>query len=124
MEINVNIQATGLEKAINNLAEALKSKPTSKEIIVDAPKETLEEVELIEEKIQEKKEQMAEDAVEEVAETSNGLTFEEVRIKLAAISQKGKQKELKKLITSFGAEKLSDIPQEKYAELIEKAEEL
>lgn len=124
MEINVNIQATGLEKAINNLAEALKSKPTSKEIIVDAPKETLEEVELIEEKIQEKKEQMAEGAVEEVAETSNGLTFEEVRIKLAAISQKGKQKELKKLITSFGAEKLSDIPQEKYAELIEKAEEL
>lgn len=109
MEINVNIQAKGLEKAINNLAEALKSKPTSKEIIVDVPK---------------KKEQMAEDAVEEVAETSNGLTFEEVRIKLAAISQKGKQKELKKLITSFGAEKLSDIPQEKYAELIEKAEEL
>lgn len=51
-------------------------------------------------------------------------TLEDVRAKLAALSQDGKQVQVKELITGFGAKKLSDIPAEKYPELLEEAGEL
>ena len=51
-------------------------------------------------------------------------TFKEVRAALASLSQSGMQKEVKEIITSFGASKLSDIPEDKYAEVLEKAGEL
>jgi len=52
------------------------------------------------------------------------LTLETVRAKLASLSQGGKQKEVKAIIESFGAKKLTDIPAEKYPEVMEKAAEL
>jgi len=48
-------------------------------------------------------------------------TLETVRAKLAALSQSGKQKEVKAIIESFEAAKLTDIPAEKYPEVMEKA---
>ncbi|MFC4386589.1 rRNA biogenesis protein rrp5 [Gracilibacillus marinus] len=51
-------------------------------------------------------------------------SLEDVRAKLAALSQAGKQVQVKELITGFGAKKLSDIPTEKYPELLEEAEKL
>lgn len=51
-------------------------------------------------------------------------TLEEVRSKLATLSQAGKQEQVKALITGLGAKKLSDIPAEKYSELLKKAEAL
>ncbi|MFT9597697.1 rRNA biogenesis protein rrp5 [Mesobacillus sp.] len=51
-------------------------------------------------------------------------TLEDVRAKLAALSQDGKQVQVKELITGFGAKKLSDIPVDKYPELLEDAEKL
>lgn len=51
-------------------------------------------------------------------------TLEEVRLSLATLSQSGKQKEVKALITKYGAKKLSDIPAEKYPELLKDAEEI
>lgn len=55
---------------------------------------------------------------------SKNVTLEEVRAKLATLSQDGKQAQVKALITEFGAKKLSDIPAGKYVELLKKAEEL
>ncbi|MGM0792406.1 MAG: rRNA biogenesis protein rrp5 [Bacillota bacterium] len=51
-------------------------------------------------------------------------TLEDVRAKLAALSQNGKQVQVKELITGFGVKKLSDIPAEKYPELLEEAGKL
>lgn len=51
-------------------------------------------------------------------------TLEDVRAKLAALSQDGKQVQVKELITGFGANKLSDIPADKYPELLEEADKL
>lgn len=51
-------------------------------------------------------------------------TLEEVRAKLAALLQDGRQAQVKALITEMGAKKLSDVPAEKYPELLKKAEEL
>ncbi|TLN00389.1 hypothetical protein FDZ73_19595 [bacterium] len=53
--------------------------------------------------------------------TTPTVSLEEVRAKLAALSQSGKQAQVKELITKFGASKLTDIPAEKYSELLEEA---
>jgi hypothetical protein len=63
-------------------------------------------------------------AVREPATEEKKPTFKEVRAALAALSKSGMQKEVKELITTFGAKKLSDIPEDKYSELLQKAGEL
>ena len=50
------------------------------------------------------------------------ITLEQVRGKLAGLSQSGKQAEVKALITKFGVNKLTDIPKENYPELLAAAE--
>ena len=56
--------------------------------------------------------------------TKPAYTLEQVRAKLADLTRKGKRAEVKALIQSFGASKLSEVPVEKYAELMAKAEEI
>lgn len=50
--------------------------------------------------------------------------LEEVRSKLASLTQAGKQAEVKQLITDLGVVKLSDVPKEKYPQLLEAAGKL
>ena len=56
------------------------------------------------------------------ASPSKAITLEEVRAKLAALSQAGKTAEVKALIGTFGAGKLTDIATDKYAEVLVAAE--
>ena len=56
------------------------------------------------------------------SQKDNLPTLEEVRAKLASLSKAGKQARVRELITGFGVKKLSDIPREKYPELLKKAE--
>lgn len=56
------------------------------------------------------------------ASPSKAITLEEVRAKLAALSQAGKTAEVKALIGTFGAGKLTDITADKYAEVLVAAE--
>lgn len=48
-------------------------------------------------------------------------TLEEVRAELAKLTRAGKQKEVKELLTSFGAKNLSSVDPKDYAALMEKA---
>lgn len=107
MEIKINISAEGLENAISLLANALSSSPIPKQASSDLG---LEQTTVKEDKPK-----------QEGKKGPAPFTFEQVRVKLAEVSQRGKQKELKALINEMGAEKLSDIPEEKYAALLEKA---
>ena len=50
------------------------------------------------------------------------VSLEEVRAILAAKSQAGKQPEVKALISKYGVSKLTDIPPEKYRDLLKDAE--
>ena len=50
------------------------------------------------------------------------MSLEQVRAKLAELSQAGKAADVKKLIADFGAAKLTDIPADKYGDLLQKAE--
>lgn len=49
------------------------------------------------------------------------VSLEEVRAKLAELSQAGKQQQVVALIASMGARKLTEIPAEKYAKLLAQA---
>lgn len=62
--------------------------------------------------------------VEEIIEPETKISFEEVRAVLAELTRGGKQKEVKELITSYGAKKLSDVPEDKYQELLDKARKI
>lgn len=52
------------------------------------------------------------------------IKYETVRAKLAELSRTGKQAHVKELLGNFGVTKLSDVPKERYAELLEAAEAL
>lgn len=65
-----------------------------------------------------------EEKTEAPVESGKTYTLEEVRAKLAELNKAGKRAEVKNLLGSFGAVKLSDIPTDKYGELMEKAGEL
>jgi len=54
------------------------------------------------------------------AETKT-YTLEEVRAELAKLTRAGKQKEVKELLKSFGANKLTDVDPKDYLALMEKA---
>lgn len=58
----------------------------------------------------------------ETMATSPEITLEEVRAKLAALMQEGKQAEVKALLQKHGGEKLSDVPEENYPALLKDAE--
>lgn len=50
------------------------------------------------------------------------LTLEEVRHQMSVIAQSGFSSEIKKLITKYGAKKLSDIDPSQYESLLKEAE--
>lgn len=54
----------------------------------------------------------------------NKVTLEDVRAVLAKLSQHGKTKDVKELITKYGASKLSEVDESKYMELLKEAEEI
>ncbi|NFQ33538.1 hypothetical protein FDF77_06595 [Clostridium sporogenes] len=81
------------------------------------PKEVERKVEVAKEKIHDKKE-----TIEKTKEETKTITLEEVRAALAKKSQEGKQKNVKDLITKYGAVKLSEIPSDKYLNLLKEAE--
>lgn len=97
----ITISAPELASAIMALAQALRQK---QEVTVQSPT------------------QVAQTGQQPVAQPE--ITLETVRAKLAALSQSGKQSEVKNLITKFGVKKLTDIPVDKYPELMEKAGEI
>jgi len=129
MEITINLAAPELAAAINHLAASLAgNKPTATPA---APRSTTKKADAP------KADPVEEKQPDPVITTPDPLLTEEppkeelivytlvqVREKLAALSQAGKQAEVKALITKLGATKLSEIPEAKYAELMKEAEAL
>ena len=70
----------------------------------------------------------AEEAIHEsndpLLATENPVTLQQVRELLAEKSQSGKQAQVKALITKYGVAKLTDIAQDRYADLMLEAEDL
>lgn len=130
MNIEITIRAPELAAALVALSEALvKPLPLIESIETGATTEVLEKVEVPEKKAKKEKKGTEVEAVttpepealtDEAPKTE--YTLEIVRAKLAKLSQAGKQAEVKALITKFGAKKLTDIPADKYPQLMAEAE--
>lgn len=51
-------------------------------------------------------------------------SLEEVRAKLTELSRAGKREQVNKLIKTYGVKKLTDLPEEHYTDIMQKAGEL
>jgi hypothetical protein len=107
--MNIKIEAPELVAAMNKLAEAMmanqaKPEPKAKKP-APAPAPTPE--------------------VEAPAPAPAApVTLVQVRARLAELSSEGKKDAIKKLMADFGVSKLTEVPEEKYSELMTAAEAL
>ncbi len=123
MNITIKVEAEELSGAINNLAHALNNMSASGNCVgeliekaVEVHAETLEAPEAPEEialALKSKNEKKAET-----------VSLETVRARFAELAQQQKSSAVKKLINEFGASKLVDVPTDRLAELLEKANQL
>lgn len=134
MEIKIKIEAPGLEGAIHTLAQVLanyempvKDRDCEEKIEADPVKTGLK----TESKTEPEKETPKQDEPEPEKKTEpkedkqeSTISLETVKSKLVELAQAGKQKDVKALITEMGVNKLPEVPEEKYPELLEKAEAL
>lgn len=136
MEINVNINANkDLTDAIVKFSDALEliakrgigNVLYNSELIEQITKEVKNEVQAkplnFVAPVEEKTNNQVETEASNKPETKV-IKLEDVRSKLAALSKAGKKTEVKNLLNSFGVQKLTDVPSDKYEELLKKAEEL
>ncbi|ADL50528.1 hypothetical protein [Clostridium cellulovorans] len=113
IKLEVKVIAPELIEALLELAKAL----PHKEAILPVKEETTVEPKEAEVKVESKKD-------EETKEDTKKISLEYVRGRLAELSRDGKQVQVKELIKKFGANKLTEIPEEKYLELLKEAEEI
>jgi len=106
MNITIKVEADELVQAILHLAESMKT---------NRPAESVE-------KPKAKKPTPA--PTPEVETPAANVTLVQVRARLAELSSEGKKDAIKKLMTDFGVSKLTEVPEEKYGELMTAAEAL
>lgn len=123
IEITINIKAQELVEAIKSLAVSLK---TGVGVTNTQPVKKAETTKPESGTKGETKAETATEPEKQAATSSNNtdpeIKLEDVRTKLATLSQSGKQVQVRALIAKFDAAKLTDIPKEKYAELMKEAE--
>lgn len=129
--VNVNVSAPELSSALNNLALAMGGRViTSAESTKDEAKKATNSKADKKEKEKPQKDPEPEKTDEKPNDSEKSdepvepvvITLEEVRGKLAELTRAGKP--VKELINKFGASKLSEIPPEKFAEVLKEAEAL
>ncbi len=146
--VTVNINAPELATAIGALAMALSCQQTTpaiteiaataqpsaleivheKPVIVHETPETVHETTKTERKTAKKPitevapEPTPAAAPEPKPEPVPEVSLEQVRDKLATLSSAGKRAQVKELLSQFGVSKLTEIPKERYAELLAAAE--
>lgn len=119
MEITINILGLdNLSDALNHLADAMQSQragavSVKKEVVKVSP---VKEVASI-------PEDLPEEGLSFKDETKS-YTLVEVREMLTKLSKEGKAKEVKALLTSFGAKNVTSLNEEDYPAIMEKAGEL
>lgn len=70
------------------------------------------------------KDDQTEEKTEKSSTSDKKISITEVRGVMAEKSRAGKTQEIKQLLKEFGADKLSSVPEERYEELMKRAEVL
>jgi hypothetical protein len=97
--MNIKIEAPELVAAMNKLAEAMMASQPKAKKAAPAP-------------------------APEIEAPAAPVTLVQVRARLAELSSEGKKEAIKKLMSDFGVSKLTEVPEEKYSELMTAAEAL
>lgn len=120
MDINVKVtlESPELMAAILALAEALPQIKLGAVLPIKEQQTVEPNTEVIKTESKNEESVKAEIKKEEI----KTVALEDVRAKLAALSQAGKQKEVKALIKKFGANKLTEVAAENYEALLKEAE--
>ncbi len=118
LNVNIKIEASELAGAIQALAGALARRGGIEQVVNYTPV-TQKAADPEPEKVA--PEEVVPAPKEDIAPE---IPLETVRKKLADLSQSGKQAEVRALITGFGVSKLTEIPKDKYPELMKKAGDL
>ena len=123
MEINLNVKAPELAAAIQSLADAIVAAGC---IPVNVPARVVEDTTPTAELLP--KIELPEAPVEEPAKPAKTqaavVSLETVRAKLADLSRAGKQAQVKEIISKYNAKKLTEIPADKFAEVLADAESI
>jgi hypothetical protein len=112
MNITIKVEAPEIVEAINRLSQSMATTPKAKRVKAEAPAPA----------------PAAAPAAAPEAETPTPeaapVTLVQVRARLAELSSEGKKEAIKKLMADFGVSKLTEVPEEKYGELMSAAEAL
>ena len=120
MDINVKISLESPEIMAALLAIAKALPQIKLETVLQA-----KEGQVVEEKTLSYSSENVEAAIGEVKTSQvKKIALEDVRSKLALLSQKGKEKQVKELIRKFGANKLTEVSADNYEALLKDAEGL
>ncbi|GCD11641.1 rRNA biogenesis protein rrp5 [Clostridium tagluense] len=118
MHINIDINIKASEEITNSLLTLAAVLHNAVPIFNVNPKA----IELNQQRPMKNQEVLApNDKVETSQPEVKEITLQEVRGTLARLSKNGKQEQVKALIKRFGATKLTEIPKEKYGELLSEA---
>lgn len=118
MKITIEIPDHAAEMFVD-LVDALRT--IAKTVEVETKDDTIQATEQLKKEEGAKKVKRNLDAFQKLADD---VTLEQVRAKLAELTRNGKREQVKALLNEFGANKLSEVPADKYAELMAKAEEI
>ena len=125
MRITIEIPDNAVKMFID-LVDALRT--IAKTVEVETKDDIIQAAEQLKKTVEEegaKKVKRNLDAFKALAEENKPkATLEQVRAKLAELTRNGKREQVKALLNEFGANKLSEVPADKYAELMARAEEI
>ena len=125
MKITIQIPDNAV-KMLVDLADALRT--IAKTVEVETGNDIIQAAEQLKKTVEEEGAEKVKrnlDAFQKLAdEVAPKVTLEQVRAKLAELTRNGKREQVKALLNEFGANKLSEVPADKYAELMAKAEEI
>lgn len=126
MNITIDVNLKASEEVTNSLLTLAAVLNNAVPVFDESPKviehkEVEKEVQASKEEVKDKEEKSQKQETNKAKEPKE-ITLEEVRGVLAKLSKNGKQSEVKVLIQKFGGKKLTDIPSDKYPELLKEAE--
>ena len=119
MNINIDINIRASEDITNSLLTLAAVLQNAIPIFNENPKAIERKLELPRKS---EEIQTANEKVETLKQEVKEITLQEVRGTLTRLSKNGKQAEVKALIKKFGATKLTEIPKEKYGELLKQTD--
>src|SRR5690606_36817727 len=121
MKITIEIPDHAVEMFVD-LVDALRT--IAKTVEVETKDDIIQSAEQLKKTVEEEGAKKVKHNLDAYQKLSDDVTLEQVRAKLAELTRNGKREQVKALLNEFGANKLSEVPADKYAELMEKAAEI